>query len=679
LTYKKLSAEELVQLKQEYPLLEDIYTLSPMQEGMFFHHLLDPESPAYFEQAFFRIGGEMQIPHVEKSLQELVKRHDILRTTFIRTHSERLLQVVLKERKIDFLYEDITGRAGKKEHIEQYKETDKKRGFHLGKDVLMRVTIFKTGAAEYEFALSFHHIAIDGWCLAILITEFFMIYRGYVRNGTYRLPGVKQYKTYIRWLEKQDKESSKNYWKNYLNGYEEAALIPGKKEHGTGEIRFQKKDAELRLSRETTGALNRLAVSVNATGNTIIQMIWGILLGKYNRKRDVLFGAVVSGRPPELDGIETMVGLFLNTIPVRVKYLKGTAATGILATLREEAMETGPHHYYPLAQIQSQSILKQNLLDHILVFENAPFAENLSETMTEERNEVSDVQFQISNTHIFRQNNYGFSIIIVPGEQMTVTIEYNANEYEGGFIKRITKHFEHVLSQILEKPGQPVDTLSLLTGAEKQQVLYEFNETEERYPAHKTIHEIFMEQAAKTPGNTAVKGEVWEEYAVKARRSTITYGELDRQSNQLAARLLSRGITPSSIVAIVADTSVEKIIGILGILKTGSAYLPIAPDAPKSRVDYMLKDSNARALVTTLETKEEENIGTGDLLEVTPGKPVDAAWQGERLSIVGRFSEEPEVAEAQAVTSVTSVTTQPVIPDPKRENTLVYVIYTSGS
>ncbi|MCU0286176.1 MAG: amino acid adenylation domain-containing protein, partial [Acidobacteria bacterium] len=326
-TYKGLSIETIDRLTKEYPGLEDIYTLTPMQEGMLFHALIDEKSYSYFEQTSYRLEGELDIPLVEKSLNELFKRHDILRTAFVYKDCERRVQVVLKDRSVDFYYEDIShipDRDEMENFVQAFKAKDKDRSFDLSKGTLMRVSILKLGNQEYEFTWSFHHILMDGWCVGIINSEFFEIYNSYLENRPYRLPGLKAYRTYVQWLEKQDTEKSAQYWQTYLDSYEEQAGIPRtmvkKKQADEAAPGYKNEQIVLAIDVEKTAALDKLAAANHVTLNVLTQTMWGILLGKYISKEDVVFGAVVSGRPFQLEGVESILGLFINTIPVRIRF-----------------------------------------------------------------------------------------------------------------------------------------------------------------------------------------------------------------------------------------------------------------------------------------------------------------------------------------------------------------------
>ncbi|HLP58871.1 MAG TPA: condensation domain-containing protein, partial [Candidatus Deferrimicrobium sp.] len=498
-TYKGLSIESVNRLLKAYPAVEDIYTLTPMQEGMLFHALVDETSYSYFEQISYRLIGELAVPLVEKSVNELFQRHDILRTVFVHQDIEVPVQVVLKERAGDFYYRDISqdSEEEKEETIVKLKEADKKRSFNLSKDVLMRISILKTGEREpeYEFIWSYHHILMDGWCIGILNREFFEIYTGYLENRPHGLPAVKPYRTYIQWLARQDKEESAQYWKNYLDSYEDPSSVP-RASVSTG-MAYKNETLSAALDPEKTTRLHQLAARAQVTLNTVVQVLWGILLGKYNRKEDVVFGAVVSGRPFQLAGVETMVGLFINTVPVRIRWAGDMKFRELFQQVQIEAAAGEPHHYFPLAEIQAMTALKQNLIDHILVFENYPVAGQIEQNVQ---------SLKLVNVEIFEQTNYDFNVIIAGIDRLTITFQYNGNSYCHHDIEQVAGRLLMAIDHLLENEALSVSDLTLLSAEEKQQLLYDFNNTASDYPADKTIPQLFIEQVAKIPDSIALVG-----------------------------------------------------------------------------------------------------------------------------------------------------------------------------
>ncbi|HLP44988.1 MAG TPA: amino acid adenylation domain-containing protein, partial [Candidatus Kapabacteria bacterium] len=596
-TYKGLSIESVNRLMEAFPNAEDLYTLTPMQEGMLFHALVDNTSYAYFEQISYQLLGELDIYLVEKSVNELFKRHDILRTAFVYKDIERPVQVVLPGRVSAFYYEDIskTGVLKEKEDvIKEFKEKDKQRSFDLSNGLLIRAAVLRTAEAEYEFIWSFHHIVMDGWCIGILNTEFFEIYTSYLENRPYRLPGVKPYRSYIQWFEKQDKNDSARYWANYLDSYDEQTGIPKTKIVKKGETGYRNETVSAVLTVEKTAALNRLAAGNHVTLNTVINTLWGILLGKYNDKGDVLFGAVVSGRPFELEGVETMVGLFINTIPVRIRFAEGMKLNALFRKTQEEALESEPYHHHSLVEIQAGTTLKQNLIDHIVIFENYPIAEKIAGYGNEE-NKKKRFDLKIKNVDVFEQSNYDFNMMLAGSRELRIVFQYNGTVYDRDDVERISAHFLLAIDRAIENEELKIREIVLLTDEEKNRLLYDFNNTAIDYPKNKTIHQLFAEQVEKAPDHISL--------AQICRPIAMSYNELNERSNQLAGLLIEKGARADQIIGIKMERSIEMITGLLGILKSGGAYLPIDPEYPRERIKYMLKDSGARILINKSEIR----------------------------------------------------------------------------
>ncbi len=572
--------------------IKDIYPLSPLQAGMFFHALFDASSPAYFEQLSYRLRGELSIPHVEQSLHELMKRYDILRTVFVQKGSHDPIQVVLKERKADFRFLDISGREEKEAYIDNYKAGDRKNLFDLGKDVLMRVAVIRAAEQDHEFIWSSHHILMDGWCTSILVADFFEIYNSSRENRPPQLKPVIPYRTYIDWLERQDKDEARNYWRRYLENYETLTGVPRLKLlkfHKNGEIGYKKGKFHFDLESEKTTALETLAGENNVTLSTIFQVVWAIILGRYNDKRDVVFGVVVSGRPTAIKGVETIVGLFINTVPERIEFEDKTFFRQLLQKVRDRAVEGAPYHYSQLAEIQSENPLKQDLLDHIMVFENYPLADRIEGLNCAGTGSGKGVPIEVSRMEAFEQTNYDFNLTFGPGERLSVNIEYNANAYDDNYIERVAGHLNNVLEQILndEVKEITIEEITLISPGEKKQLLMDFNSTETEYPFEKVIQQLFEEQAVKTPHNTAV---VFSDQC-------ITYGTLNRGANRQARQLRGRGVGPGCSAALLLEPSLETVTAIAAVLKAGGIFVPLDPDSPYERNHFILEDIQPSAVL----------------------------------------------------------------------------------
>jgi amino acid adenylation domain-containing protein/non-ribosomal peptide synthase protein (TIGR01720 family) len=588
-TYKKLSLDQVERLTEKYSI-QDIYPLSPMQEGMLFHALYDDSPGAYFQQISYRLQGELDLELVKKSLNRLLERYDILRTLFIHQELKRPFQIVLNEQQVEFHYQDLrslTPGKEKKQSVERIKGNDRQHSFVLDRDCLMRINVCQTAAREYEFIWSYHHILMDGWCLTILIAEFFEIYTAYRQNRPPQLTAVTPYRSYIQWLERQDKNLDKQYWYEYLKDYQEAAGVPKLSTRRKTRHNTLDRIVSFSIGKEKTDRLTALSAAQNITVSTFVHALWGVFLGKYNRKRDVVFGSVVAGRPSEIEGIETMVGLFINTIPVRVRYTTETTVAGLLRQVQNSMLEHVPHQYHPLAEIQTYSPLKQNLLDHIMVFENYPLAKEIGGLLKTNFDPAAASPVTLSGVEFIEQSNYDFNVTVMLDQQLNIKFQYNDNMFDSIVPKRMAAQFQQLLEQAIADESIPVHQLILLSDEEKQEILYQFNDTAVDYPVGKTVVHLFEEQVQKTPQKIAV---------LKCDKH-MTFSALNLRANRLAKLLNQSGVRSNKLAAITGERSPELLVAILGILKAGGAYLPIDPAYPQERIDFMLKDSNAGNLV----------------------------------------------------------------------------------
>lgn len=293
-------------------LIEKVYSLSPMQEGMLFETLLQPASSAYVQQMNFTLSGALDLEAFEKSFQALIDRYEIFRTVFIYEKVQRPKQVVLKQREAKFTYIDIRQQsdAERRETLLHLQEQDKSLGFHLFRDPLIRMTVIHCREEVYRVIWSFHHILMDGWCMGVVLDEFFQMYEQYRTKQPLMLSPVQPYQRYIQWVEEQAEEEALDYWRSYLDGYENMTGLPTTSDKSTMTALFKPAELCLPLSKQITERLTELAHKSQVTLNVCLQTIWALLLQRYNRTDDVVFGSVVSGRPAEIEGIEKMVGLF---------------------------------------------------------------------------------------------------------------------------------------------------------------------------------------------------------------------------------------------------------------------------------------------------------------------------------------------------------------------------------
>ncbi|MBF0153441.1 MAG: amino acid adenylation domain-containing protein [Magnetococcales bacterium] len=437
--------------------IQHIYTLTPMQEGMLFHALHDQAANPYFEQCHFRLRGPLNVPLFETAWNEVVQRHDVLRTRFVFKNIPQPRQVVLKEQKLVFAFQDLSALPGDQQHnrIDIFKKEDWQRGFDLGRDVLMRMTVFRLEETVFEAIHSFHHILLDGWSVGILHEESFRIYTALLKNEAHRLPTPVPFVTYIQWLERQDKSAAESYWRRYLTGYQQAVSLPDC--HADATTPFQAEERIYTLAKPLSDAVRQLAARQRVTQNTVIQAVWGVLLGRYNRVHDVVLIATVSGRPPEIAGVERMVGLFINAVPVRIRTEPNTPFDRLLRQVQNSATTAQEYHHHSLAEIQANSDLGQQRPDHILVFENYAAADVSHFSIAA----TGDLPLRVEWYKQVDHSNYPLTVQVVPGERLGFTMILNRAAMEPATLDALVGNLELLLTQVTNDDTLTVAALTL--------------------------------------------------------------------------------------------------------------------------------------------------------------------------------------------------------------------------
>lgn len=633
-TFSDLSVTEYQKLLKDNGLtgyeVEDVYTLSPLQKGFLFHSLMDQKSTAYFEQMAIDIKGNLNVDLTHESWKKVSEKYEVLRTMVIGDFRIPI-QIILNNRSIEFSYIDLRNNVNKAIAIEEIKEQDRSRTFNLKKDHLFRVKLIQIEEGDFTLLISFHHIILDGWCSSILFSEFTEIYNKLSNGQNITLDKAPKYANYITWLDNINKEKSKKYWNSYLEGYTNLASIP---QCQTTSSKEQSKDYIFQLSKVETNSLEELARKQGVTLNSIVQTIWAIILSSYNNTNDIVFGSTVSGRPQNLPDVESMVGLFINSIPVRVNYNSESSFADVLKTVYEDSISSLPHHYTSLSDIQSDSGIHNSLLDHIMVFENYPMDESLGDS--------SSSLFEVTKVEAFEQMNYDFGIMIYPGPQLGFCLKYNPAKYDFSSMERIASHIKTLTTEILLNIDKQINDLNMVSKEERNLLINSFNDTKAKYPVNKSVIDLFEEQALKNPDKNAIN---WGDIS-------LTYGELDNKATALGQYLKENyKIGINDLVGIYLTRSEKWLVTLLGILKTGAGFLPVDPEYPKERVDYMLSDSNLKLLISTKEVVEEKVI----------------SFEGSKLLL--------DEADIQYIPGENTIDKE----NRGDSSNLLYAIYTSGS
>ncbi|HSF42699.1 MAG TPA: non-ribosomal peptide synthase/polyketide synthase [Thermoanaerobaculia bacterium] len=613
--------------------VEDLYPLSPLQEGFLFHSLYQPGSGVYVEQVLSRLTGELDVEALEGAWRRVVQAHPILRTSIRWRDLERPLQVVHGEVVVEVRREDWRDLPPERQEtlLESLLAEDRERGFDLTRAPLMRWVLVRTGPSEHWFLWTQHHILLDGWSFSAVVGEFLSGYGALRAGGEPQLPRRRPYRDYIEWLGRQDLAQTEEFWRRNLAGWRGPTVLALAREvdparHGAG-VQWMRCTAAESLE------LQQLARRRRLTLNTLVQGAWAVLLGRTSGSPDVVFGATVSGRPSGLPGVESILGLFINTLPVRLHAAGASLLLPWLEELQRQQSELRQYEHTPLVKIQEWSEVARGtpLFESLLVVESYPRDASMKQG--------GGGGFAVSEVRVQEQTNYPLTASAVPGDQLLLSLEYARSHFDTVTVERMLGHFRNLLLGMLalSEAGRLSD-LPLLAAAELHQLTASWNDTG-RLSEPRLVHELFGEQAAQAPGAVAV---------VHGDRE-LSYGELDRQANRLAWHLRGLGVGPDIVVGLCAERSLEMVVGLLGILKAGGAYLPLDPAAPAERLALLLEDAGAPVVLATAGTLDRLPRGAAPVVRLD------------------RVPEGPAQREAEAPQTG-------AVP-----GNLAYVMYTSGS
>ncbi|BAY50309.1 amino acid adenylation domain-containing protein (plasmid) [Scytonema sp. HK-05] len=620
--------------------IEDIYQLSPVQQGMLFHTLYAPDSGVYCQQFSCTFTGKLDVDAFTAAWHQVVARHVVLRTAFIWERQDVPLQVVYRQVKLPVEIYSWTGLSAdeQQQQLQVFLESDHHRGFELSKAPLMRLAVIQMSDDAYRFVWSYHHILLDGWSLPLVFKEVLDYYEAKSLGQQLQLQPSCSYREYIAWLQKQKLTEACQFWRQTLLGVTAPTPLVIDKAHHSNQVQQSYSEEILLLSSEATTALVKRARKYQLTLNTLVQAAWAILLWRYSGETDVVFGVTVSGRTAAITDVESIVGLFINTLPMRVTLLGEDTVLAILKQIHKQQVEMSTYEYTPLVEIQRMSDVPQGLplFESIVVFENYPVDAAL---------EQHSRKLHISDVRTIEKTNYPLTLIAQPGVQLSLRFMYNSQRFDTAAIARMADHFQTLLEGIIANPSRQLSDIPLLSAAEQNQILVEWNNTQADYPKQLCLHSLFEEQVQKTPDAVAV---VFEDVETR-HGASLTYRELNTKANQLAHHLQRLGVEPEVLVGLCVERSLDMVVALLGILKAGGAYMPLDPAHPCDRLAFMLEDASVPVLLT-----QERLVAT---LPEHKAKVVclDADWQ--------------EIAQESESNFQSKVTPEH----------LAYVIYTSGS
>ncbi|WP_373296659.1 amino acid adenylation domain-containing protein, partial [Streptomyces sindenensis] len=554
--------QDIHELEADDPAsVEDILPVAPLQNGLLFHSELDQsELDVYTVQFEIALEGEVDAGALRAAVAGLLRRHANLRTGFHRIGSGTAVQVVRREVELPWTEIDLRDmdEPARTAELERIVARDRFRRYDLTRAPLLHFTLVRLADERYTLLFNNHHIVLDGWSMPLLMAELFTLYR--TRGDDTDLPVVTPYRTYLSWLARREHGAAAQAWKQALEGVTEPTLLVPADPNRAPVAPVQ---LSLDLPDELNERLRGLTRTTGLTLNTLIQGAWAVLLGRLTGRRDVVFGGTVSGRPPEVPGIESMVGLFINTLPVRVTTDPDESLLELLKRLQDQQSALIEHQHLSLSDVLGETGLTE-LFDTLVVFENYPFdAEGLQEKSSGLN--VTDVAGEDS-TH------YPLTLMVTPGTGLQIRVGYRPDLIEAGTARALVARLERVLDAIARTPDLATGALDVLTPDERSQVLVEWNDTAREAPAPDFLR-LFEQQVARDPHAPAVL----------AGASELSYGELDARVRGLAFYLAELGAGPERFVAVALPRGVDLVVALLAVLRTGAAYLPLDPEYPAER------------------------------------------------------------------------------------------------
>ncbi|BBN48758.1 non-ribosomal peptide synthetase [Mycobacterium avium] len=610
----RLDQQQIDELCQQHQIA-DVLPLSPVQQGLLFHTGFAQElEDLYAVQLGITVSGTLDPHRLRDAVQNAVNRHPNLVARFFDEFGEPV-QIIPAEPEMAWRYLELDG-GDIDGQLEQLSADERAAVCDLAGQPAFRAALIRIADDRHRLLLTIHHIVIDGWSLPVLLQEVFAGYYGQ------RLPAPPSYRSYLMWLSAQDRAAAQDAWREALAGFETPTLVAPPGKIGRRAV------ATYTVSADTTKALGELARSSRTTVSTVLQGAWAQLLTWLTGQHDVAFGTAVSGRPTELPGADAMVGLLINTVPVRADIAAATTVVDLLEQLQRAHADTLEHEHLALNEIHRVTGHDQ-LFDTLFLYENYPIdASALLDVHELAVTEFSSREF----------NHYPLSVVATPGHELSLRVEYDTEVFDEAGIETLIERLRQVLAAMTTDPGQRLSAIDLLDAAEHERLDAWGNRAvlTRRPAAQASIPALFAAQVARAA----------DAVAITCGERSFTYREVEESANRLAHLLSGQGAGPGQRVAVVIPRSAEAVVAIFAVLKTGAAYVPIDPGVPAARLQFVLADSAPVAAVTTAEVRDRLDGFTGQIIDF----------------------DDPAVAEQPATG----------LPVPAADN-IAYIIYTSGT
>ena len=593
----KLTQPQLDSLPVPASAIEDVYPLTPMQEGLLLHTLLEPGTGLYYMQDRYRINSALDPERFAQAWQAVIARHEALRASFCWNVGEDMLQVIHKPGSTPIEYLDWSNdpEAEQEPRLQALLKAEREAGFDLLNQAPFHLRLIRVGEARYWFMMSNHHILIDAWCRSLLINDFFEIYMALGEGHDAQLATAPRYRDYIAWLQRQNLNEARQWWQQNLQGFERTTPIPSDRpflrEHAGHSGGMVVGDCYTRLDARDGAQLRELAQAHQLTVNTFAQAAWALVLRRLSGDRDVLFGVTVAGRPVEMPEMQRTVGLFINSIALRVKLPEDGQRCSVrqwLSGLLDSNMQLREYEYLPLVTIQEHSELPkgQPLFDSLFVFENAPV-----ETSVLDRAQSLNATSDSGRTH----TNFPLTAVCYPGDDLGLHLSYDQRYFDETTVQNMLGEFKRLLLALVQGFHGDMADLPLIGEREREFLVEGCNQSAHAYPLDRSYIELFEAQVSEHP----------QRIAASYLEQQWTYDELNRRSNGLGHALIAAGVGLDQPVALLAERNLDLLGMIIGSFKAGAGYLPLDPGLPSQRLSRIIDMSRTPLLVCTEACREQ--------------------------------------------------------------------------
>ncbi|MBB6286057.1 MULTISPECIES: non-ribosomal peptide synthetase [unclassified Pseudomonas] len=593
----RLTQPQLDALPVPASAIEDVYPLTPMQEGLLLHTLLEPGTGLYYMQDRYRINSSLDPERFAQAWQAVIARHEALRASFCWNVGEDMLQVIHKpgSTPIEYLDWSANPESEQEPRLQALLKAEREAGFDLLNQAPFHLRLIRVGEARYWFMMSNHHILIDAWCRSLLMNDFFDIYMALGEGREAQLATPPRYRDYIAWLQRQNLAEARQWWQQNLQGFERTTPIPSDRpflrEHAGHSGGMVVGDCYTRLDARDGAQLRELAQAHQLTVNTFAQAAWALVLRRLSGDRDVLFGVTVAGRPVEMPEMQRTVGLFINSIALRVKLPEDDQRCSVrqwLSALLDSNMQLREYEYLPLVTIQEHSELPkgQPLFDSLFVFENAPV-----EVSVLDRAHSLNATSDSGRTH----TNFPLTAVCYPGDDLGLHLSYDQRYFDETTVQGMLGEFKRLLLALVQGFHGDMADLPLMGEQERAFLLDGCNQSEHAYPLERSYVELFEAQVSADP----------QRIAASCLDQQWTYDELNRRSNGLGHALIAVGVGLDQPVALLAERNLDLLGMIIGSFKAGAGYLPLDPGLPSQRLSRIIDMSRTPLLVCTEACREQ--------------------------------------------------------------------------